>query len=182
MPVELDGNAIALGRGALHALRDALFRDLGEQAPERLQQAGQAGGADLFSCFQRWLSENAGIPDPGAIDASALGAVLSDFFQALGWGPVAIEAIGSSALALDSERWAEAEPGAGAPYPSCFLSTGVLADFIGRLADRTVSVLEVECRSANHPRCRFLVAAPETVEAIYQAVSEGKDYRSVLST
>ncbi|GBD31401.1 MAG: hypothetical protein KatS3mg081_1111 [Gemmatimonadales bacterium] len=182
MPVELDGNAIALGRGALRALRDVLLRDLGEAAPQRLQEAGQAGGADLYACFQRWLSANAGVDDPGEIDASALPGVLSDFFEALGWGPVAIQTLGRGVLALDSEQWAEAEPEAGAPYPACFLSTGVLTDFIGRLANRPVSVLEVECRSASHSRCRFLVAAPETVETIYQAISEGKDYRSVLSS
>jgi predicted hydrocarbon binding protein len=180
MSIELDGNAIALGRGALHALRDVLLRDLGDQAPQRLQEAGQAGGADLYTCFQRWLSATAGVDDPGEIDAAALARVLSEFFQALGWGPVAIEALGQGVLALDSEQWAEADPQTQAPYPACFLSTGVLTDFIGRLANRPVSVMEVECRSASHPRCRFLVAAPETLETIYRAISEGKDYRSAI--
>jgi predicted hydrocarbon binding protein len=182
MSVELDGNAIAIGRGALQALRDTLLRDLGDEAPQRLQEAGQAGGADLYACFERWLWANAGVEDPGEIDARALGKVLSDFFQALGWGPVAIETLGHGVLALDSERWAEADPEAGTPYPACFLSAGVLTEFMGRLANRPVSVMEVECRSASHPRCRFLVSAPETLETIYQAISEGKDYRSVLSS
>ncbi len=182
MSIELDGNAIAIGRGALCALRAALLRDLGELAPQRLQEAGQAGGADLYACFQRWLSANAGVDDPGEIDASALAAVLGDFFEGLGWGRVAIEALGHGVLALDSEQWAEADPEAKAPYPACFLSTGVLTDFIGRLADRPVAVMEVECRSASHSRCRFLVAAPETLETIYQAISEGKDYHSALAS
>ncbi len=182
MSLELDGNAVAIGRGALRALRDALLRDLGDQAPQRLQEVGQAGGADLYACFQRWLSANAGVDDPGEIDAGALAGVLSHFFETLGWGPVAIETLGPGVLALDSEQWAEADPETGAPFPACFLSTGVLTDFISRLADRPVSVMEVECRSASHNRCRFLVGTPETLETIYLAISAGKDYQSALAS
>src|SRR2546426_9158196 len=41
------------------------------------------------------------------------------------------------------------------PYTTLFRS-------LGRLSGETVAVMEVECRSRNDPRCRFLSAAPET--------------------
>ena len=177
MVINLDGDAVALGRGALYALRQSVLQDLGDQAAARLQEAGQAGGADVYACFQRWLREQMGVDDPGAIGAAALGSVLSDFFYALGWGRVTIDRVGA-ALAIDTMEWVEAEPNTGAAYPSCFLSAGFLADFMGRLANRALVAMEVECRSCNHPRCRFLIGSPELIEAVYQAVSEGRDYLS----
>lgn len=181
MVINLDGNAVALGRGALHALRQTLLQDLGDQAAPRLQEAGQAGGPEVYACFQRWLREHQGVDDPGAIDAASLGSVLSEFFYALGWGRVTIERVGTG-LAIDTLEWIEADPTANAAYPSCFLSAGLLSDFMGRLADRSLGAMEVECRSCNHPRCRFLVGPPEMIEAVYQAVSEGRDYLSATSS
>jgi hypothetical protein len=40
--------------------------------------------------------------------------------------------------------------------------------------------MEVECRSAQQARCRFLLGNPEALEAVYQAMSEGRDYSSAL--
>lgn len=182
MPIELDASAVAIGRGALRALHRTVLHGLGDEAPQRLQEAGSAGGAELYTCFQRWLLQHTGVDDPGALDAAALGTVLGDFFEALGWGRVSIDRLGNGGLALDAAEWAEAEPADGAAYPSCFLSAGLLAEFVGRLANRPVSVIEVECRSSSHPRCRFLLGTPEMIEAVYRAISEGQDYQSALST
>ena len=181
MPIELDGDTVVIGRRALSTLRQALTDDLGEQAAVRLQEAGHAGGAELYDFFVRWLAATAGVDDPGALDAAALSDVLSQFFGAIGWGTVAVERVGRAGLALDAADWAEADPAAGAAFPSCFFSAGLLGEFVGRLANRTIAVLEVECRSANHPRCRFLLGAPETLDAVYEAISEGRDYASALT-
>jgi predicted hydrocarbon binding protein len=181
MPIELDGDTIVIGRRALSTLRQTLTQDLGEQAAVRLQEAGHASGGEVFDCFVRWLDATAGVRDPGALDSASLGAVLSDFFGAAGWGSLAVERVGKSGLALDAANWAEADPAAGAAFPSCHFSAGLLGEFVGRLANCTIAVMEVECRSANHQRCRFLLGAPEMLETVYQAISEGRDYASALN-
>jgi predicted hydrocarbon binding protein len=181
MAIELNGDTVVIGRRSISTLRQALTADIGEQAAVRLQEAGHAGGVDLYGLFVKWLAATEGIEDPGALDASALGEVLSAFFSAIGWGTVAVERIGRSSLALDAPDWAEADPAAGAAFPSCFFSAGLLGEFVGRLANRTIAVLEVECRSAHHPRCRFLLGAPETLDAVYDAISAGRDYASALN-
>jgi predicted hydrocarbon binding protein len=178
--VELGGDTLAIGRGALRALRQALQQDLGEQGAARLQEAGHAAGSDVYGCFLRWLKTETGVTDPGALDATKFGSVLGDFFQALGWGRIAVSRVGSGGLAFDAEQWAEAEVDAGATSPSCHFSAGLLAGFMGAMVQQPVSVMEVECRSANQARCRFLLGTPETLEAAYQAASEGRDYGTAI--
>ncbi len=178
--VELNGDTVGVGRSGFQALRQALQTSLGDQAAERLQEAGHTAGRDVYNCFVRWLKATAGLDDPGAIDASQLGSVLSDFFQALGWGPLSMNRVGTAGVAFDTVQWVEADPQANSPYPSCHWSAGLLGGFMGALAQRTVAVMEVECRSANQARCRFLMGAPEALEAVYQAMSEGRDYSSVI--
>lgn len=178
--VELNGDTVGIGRGALHVLRNALQEVLGEQAAARLQQVGQAAGVDVYACFVRWLKATAGMEDPGAINADQLGSVLADFFQALGWGRITLNRVGSGALAFDTADWAEADPQANGLLPSCHLSAGWLAGFMGCLAQREMAVMEVECRSASQARCRFLLGTPEALEAVYQAMSEGRDYSTAI--
>ena len=181
MPIELDGDTIVIGRRALSTLRHKLAEDIGEHAAVRLQEAGHAGGVELYEFFVRWLTATTGITDPGTVDALTLGPTLSDFFGALGWGTVTVEQVGKNGLAVDATDWAEADPGEGAPFPSCFFSAGLLGEFVGRLANTTIAVMEVECRSAGHERCRFLLGTPETLDVVYQAISEGRDYATALS-
>jgi len=87
--------------------------------------------------------------------------------------------MGNAALAVDSADWAEADPGS-AQTPMCFFSSGMLADFLGRLSGEPVAVMEVECRSRNDERCRFLSASPDTLNAVYAQMTEGRDYTEVL--
>jgi predicted hydrocarbon binding protein len=178
--VELNGDTVGLGRGGFHALRRALQDHLGEEATTTLQAAGHASGADLYRCFLRWLEAGTGIADPGELDANALSEVLGDFFSALGWGRLSLNRLGTASLALDTENGIEADPANPSPYPSCHLTAGLLAGFMSSLAQQEVAVMEVECRSTHHSRCRFLVGRAETLDAVYQALSEGRDYASVL--
>jgi len=41
-------------------------------------------------------------------------------------------------------------------------------------------VMEVECRSRNDGRCRFLSASPDTLNTVYAQMTEGRDYTEVL--
>ncbi len=176
----LGDDVVGLGRHALHTLRHTLERDLGDQAAITLQEAGYAAGDDTYAAFSRWLADYSGVNDPAELDADALGDVLGAFFRAMGWGNLRLERLGPAALAVDSTDWAEAEPDARAGAPSCHVSAGLLAGLLGRIADQDVAVMEIECRTRNDSRCRFLAGAQDTLQEVYAAMSEGKDYREVL--
>ncbi len=179
-PTAKTNEIVAVGSGALHTLRRALSRDLGERAAVCLQEAGYAAGEQMYESFRAWLPTFASVQDPAELDASALGDVLSAFFEELGWGQLTIAPAGRTALAITSPNWAEAEPGENVSLPSCYIASGLFADFMGRLSGTPVAVMEVECRSMNQPHCRFLVGAPETMEAVYDALASGSDYESAL--
>jgi predicted hydrocarbon binding protein len=164
---------VALSPRALHALRDRA----GAQA---LQEAGYAAGEATFRAFSTWLPHSAGVEQPSDLAAPRLAEILSQFFMSLGWGAVQITAIGQAAVAVDASAWAEASPEAQLQYPSCFFTAGLLADFLGRLAEAPLAVMEVECRSKGDVRCRWLVGAPETLSALYEHMTQGADYLTVL--
>jgi predicted hydrocarbon binding protein len=164
---------VALSHKAFHALRDRV----GAQA---LQEAGYAAGEGTYAAFTGWLPANAGVDDPRELAAPRLAEILSKFFSSLGWGNVEVSQVGESAFAVDSSDWAEAQPGAGLQYPGCYFTAGLLADFMSRIADASLAVMEVECRSRGDARCRWLVGAPETLQQLYQHMAQGADYMTVL--
>ncbi len=164
---------IALPPRALHTLRDRA----GAQA---LQEAGYAAGETTFRAFAAWLPQATGVEHPGDLAAPRLAEVLSKFFGQLGWGTVQVTAIGGAALAVDAAEWPEATPDARLQYASCFFTSGMLADFMGRLGDASLAVMEVECRSRGDARCRWLLGAPETLTTLYEHMTKGEDYLAVL--
>lgn len=171
---------VTLGRRALHQLRQSLERDTGGQAAAYLQEAGFAGGQELFEAFDRWLAGAYAGAKPAELDAEFLGDALARFFEAEGWGAIQVSRPAPAVLALDAEHWAEsADPGS-AEYPTCHLSCGLLADFLGRIADGPVAVMEVECRSRGDARCRFLAGAPDTMSALYDRLARGLGYEEGL--
>jgi predicted hydrocarbon binding protein len=114
------------------------------------------------------------------LDARYLGDALSRFLTELGWGSVSVTPLGGSALAIDSADWAEAAGDAKEEYPSCHLTCGLLADFLGRISEGLVAVMEVECRSRGDGRCRFLAGSPETLGTLYDRMAQGMSYDAAL--
>jgi len=165
---------VALSPTVLHRLRDTA----GAQA---LQQAGYAGGEAAYRSFAAWLPGVAGVDDPGELAAARLTDVLGRFFSTLGWGAVSVSHLSDAVLAVDSADWAEAQPAVNLQYPSCSFTSGFLADFFTRLGDAPLAVMEVECRSRGEARCRWLVGAPESLNALYEHLAQGADYLTVLS-
>ena len=127
-----------------------------------------------------WLPAVAGVDDPTELAAPRLAEILSRFFSELGWGTVEVTPLGDAAFAIDSLNWPEAQADAGVQYPSCFFTSGLLADFVSRIADAGLAVMEVECRSRADARCRWLVGAPETLTALYQHMAQRADYLTVI--
>lgn len=174
-------DALAIGRGALRQLHQSLLTRAPDHAIAILQEAGFASGDGTYQAFCGWLPGATGIARPEEIDTAQFNSVLSEFFAAQGWGTVSVQPIGGAAFAVDSGDWAEADPGS-AQTPMCFFSTGMLADFLGRITGDPVAVMEVECRSRGDGRCRFLAASPETLQQVYEAMTQGKSYEETLSS
>ena len=179
-PLLASHHCVGLGRRSLQQLRASLERDSGVQAAAYLQEAGFAGGEQLYNAYAAWLADGYRVDRPGELDAQHLSDVLSRFFAETGWGQLSVQPLGSAVMALDSSEWAEASGEGGADYPSCHLSCGLLADFLGRMSDGMVAVMEVECRSRGDGRCRFLAGAPETLGTIYERMSQGMAYGEAL--
>ncbi|HLZ44918.1 MAG TPA: V4R domain-containing protein [Gemmatimonadales bacterium] len=172
---------LAIGRGTLRQLHASLVNHAPDQAIAILQEAGYAAGEAIYQAFGKWLADRTagGVDSPGNLDSELLTEMLSEFFNSGGWGTVTLTPIGTNALAIDSADWAEAEPGS-AQAPMCSFSAGMLADFLGRISDDTVAVLEVECRSKGDGRCRFLSAPPDVLDKVYNEMTAGRTYAEAL--
>jgi predicted hydrocarbon binding protein len=164
---------VAVSPRALHSLRDRV-------GAEALQEAGYAAGEATFRAFSAWLPQATGVDRPGELAAPRLAEALSLFFGQLGWGTVQVTPLGAAALAVDATEWAESTPEAQLQYPSCFFTAGLLADFLGRLGEAPLAVIEVECRSKGDAKCRWLLGAPATLNTLYERVTQGADYLKVL--
>jgi predicted hydrocarbon binding protein len=171
---------LRIGRRVLHQLRASLERDAGLQAASYLQEAGFAGGEELYAEFADWLQATRGLADPQDLDVEFLSETLSEFFAEQGWGALTAAPFGTSVMALDSSEWAEAAEESRGEFPSCHLTCGLLADFFGRLSDQVVAVMEVECRSRGDARCRFLAGAPDTLGMLYDRMTQGTAYGDAL--
>jgi predicted hydrocarbon binding protein len=179
-PATRHRTGLRIGRRILHQLRASLERDTGLQASTYLQEAGFAGGEELYRAFAEWLLATRGVERPSELDVEYLSEALSEFFTDEGWGALNATPLAPAVLALDAADWAEAADDGRGEFPSCHLTCGLLADFLGRLSDSLVAVMEVECRSRGDARCRFLAGAPETLSAIYDRMAQGAGYAEAV--
>ena len=68
-----------------------------------------------------------------------------------------------------------------ASRPSCFFTTGMLANLLGQAAGGDVAVLEAECRSRGDERCRFLFGSPAALDALYTRLRAGEDIQESIT-
>jgi len=134
----------------------------------------------VFQAFCTWLPGETGVARPDELDAGRLNDVLSAFFRATGWGSVSVSQLGNAALVLDSSDWAEKRP-RGAPRSRCASSRRACWRISwARLSGEPVAVMEVECRSRNDERCRFLSASPDTLNTVFEQDDAGDGYEQAL--
>ena len=170
-PLDLSTNSlVAISRESLNALRAALFRDLGGTAATYLQDAGFTGAGQIYVAFERWLKARGG-PPPAALSLEDFGQSVSDFFAASGWGTLQFAPGTNGVATIETGDWAEAVTADGSQLSGCYFTTGVLADFFGRIIDSQVSVMETECRSMGAGRCKFLIGTPAKLQEIYDQMS-----------
>ena len=170
----------AVPRAALGALRSALLRDAGPQAAAYLQEAGYAGGEALFASFRAWLAARGVTEAPESLELEEFERQAAEFFRDAGWGTLSVGTLGDAVAVLDASEWAESDPQAALDHPGCHLSTGLFADFFGRIADSPLAVLEVECRSMGDQRCRFLLGSAEVMGHVYEELGRGVDYAEAV--
>jgi predicted hydrocarbon binding protein len=172
---------LAIPVASLAALRHSLAQEVGADAAARaLAAAGHAAGAALFSQLAT-APETNGTPTVDGISETAFWRKLSNLFSARGWGTLGHAPAHQGVGSLESADWVEADDDAGAARPSCFFSTGMLANVLGNAAGAPIAVLEVECRSQGDARCRFLFGSMEAMQAVYDQVGSGQSVESALS-
>ena len=106
----------------------------------------------------------------------------TDYFRDAGWGSLKVGTLNDAVATLDSTDWGESDPAGGMDHPACHFTTGMFADFFGRIADTPLAVLEVECRSMGAPRCRFLVGNAAVMEHVYDEMGRGVDYEEAVGS
>lgn len=159
---------LALPAAALAALHRTLGAELGpERAAAVLRQAGHAAGDALAQTLQ----SSAALDELGSAE---FWRRLSQLFAARGWGSLAHADLHPGVGVLESGDWTEADAVAPARRPSCFFSTGVLANLLGQAAGAEVAVLEVECRARGDAKCRFLFGGADALRAVYDQVARGE--------
>lgn len=171
---------LALPVASLAAMRQALAESAGADASaQALRAAGYAAGDALYTSLTQPFGGTDEGQRIGELAAPAFWRRLSQLFSTRGWGTLSHEAAHQGVGALESANWVEAVPGS-ATRPSCFFTTGLLANLLGRAAGSSVAVLEVECRSSGAERCRFLFGAPESMTAAYDLMRSGETAETLL--
>jgi predicted hydrocarbon binding protein len=165
---------LAIPVASLAALRQALVAEVGADAAARaLHAAGHAAGDAWYPIISSSEDMNVG--------EATFWRRLSQLFSSHGWGTLTHSAVHPGVGALDAGDWVEAQPEAGESRPSCFFTTGVLANLLGNVAGSDVAVMEVECRSTGAHRCRFLFGSAEALNALYTRVASGSTVDTALA-
>ena len=165
---------LLLPAASLHALGRALEAELGaDPAARALQNAGHAAGDAIFAALVA-QDDLADLPE------SEFWQRLDAFFQEHGWGHLHFEAAHAGIGTLESSDWAEADPDAMQIRPSCHMTSGLIANLLGRVAGEEVGVLEVECRSRGDLRCRFLFGGAPALQRVWLALDEEKSVEEAL--
>lgn len=179
---------LALPVASLAALRRALAASVGpDGAAHALRAAGHAAGDAFFRALCRTPSHTVTLSREDAaealrgLDERTFWNRLSGLFAARGWGTLVHEPLHAGLGSLSSPEWVESDPETAAARPSCFFSTGLLANLLGQVAAEDVAVLEVECRSQGDARCRFVFGGPATLETVFHELEGGRDFHGTIA-
>ena len=167
---------LALPVAALSALRRALAERVGDDdAAHALRAAGHAAGDVLAGVL-------APAQDSAPLSQSAYFRRLAEMFATRGWGHFTHERAHPGVAVLQAADWVEADPEARTGRPSCFFTTGMLANILGQQVGGEIAVYEIECRSNGDTRCRFMIGAPETLLHLHENASEHTSVEALVAT
>jgi hypothetical protein len=174
------GPMLHLPPSALSALHRALATDRApDQAAQAARRLGFETGEGFYHAFQRWLGQfGEGVEQ---LPPERFWERLGEFFAELGWGRLEFESLHAGVGALSSTEWAESAAEPSARHPVCHLTTGILADVLGRVAGDDVAVMEVECRARGDARCRFLLGGMDALQRVHGTLREGGSVPDALA-
>ncbi|HEV2150415.1 MAG TPA: V4R domain-containing protein [Longimicrobiaceae bacterium] len=167
-------HTLRLPAAFLPALRRALAQDRSPaEAATRLRQLGYDSGAGFYAALEERVAWQRPGATVGTLPDGEFWPEFAAFWEDAGWGTMRHAQIHPGVGALECEGWAEAAAAREAGDGYCHLTTGILADVLGRLAGGDVAVMEVECESAGADRCRFLFGSPAALGAVYEGMAQG---------
>ena len=169
----LTTRTVAMPVEFLSALHGAVSDANAAVPPDAVRDAGFHAGAAMYDAFSTWLGYR-GEYGPETLEDGRFAALVSEFFAAAGWGEIAISSLSDAVIAIDSDRWSEADAAGGGG--GCLVTTGIFSGFFGRLAEAPIAVLEVECRSTGDGRCRFLLGSGDVLGYVHEAMGRGIPY------
>ena len=171
----MDSNRdVRLPASTLVALRKALVRELGmEAAAPALQEAGYAAGDALFER----LSRTAGT-DLAQTSSGNFWKRLGSLFRELGWGSIEHQELHPGVGALVAREWFEADPDSATS--ACPVTTGVLANLLGRVAGQDVAVMQAPCDDGETRCVRFLFGSGPVLQDVYRTLREGHRLEEAL--
>ncbi len=140
---------------------------------EALHEAGHAGGAALYAAFAEQVRSEGGA-DPSEMPLEDFSAKASSFFSEAGWGRLTLRSSHDALAVVDIDGCWEASSAGG-----CNITTGVLAGFLGPLADYQVAVMEIECSSEGSATCRFLAGNAEVMDDAYERMRAGEGWERI---
>ncbi|MQA91917.1 MAG: hypothetical protein GEU90_17135 [Gemmatimonas sp.] len=176
-------NLISIPAATIAAIHRAVANDLDPTGgAELLRQIGLQMGPALHDHFWDWVAESRmAVPtEPGNFGFEDFWRRLSDFFDYLGFGTLGIEQLHPAVFALSSSDWIEGEV-ADNGHQGCQLTTGVLAGFLRKVADRDLAVLEVECRGTGDDQCRFLAGSADALQQVFERMQLGSAYAEAVA-
>jgi predicted hydrocarbon binding protein len=150
------------------------------EAAEATRQLGFAAGAAFYDAFEEWVGASE-TRDTGELDPDGFWDLLSRFFAEHGWGRLEMERIHPAVGSLVSSDWVEAERPEATRHPACHLTTGVLAEMLGRVGGEDLAVMEVECRARGDAQCRFLIGGQPALERVFEGLRDGRHLADVLT-
>ena len=167
---------VKLPAGGLADIRRTIEEKAGPNAVAALREAGRrlAGEAEEV------IARRAGSPLP-ALPMTRFWSELSRYFQETGWGELSHEPVSEAIGSLVTREWAEVDPTENRSYPSCHITTGLLAEILSQAVGKPVAVMQVECVSRGDSVCRFLFGSPSNLLSVHQKLSENGTLEEALA-
>ncbi|MEX2583425.1 MAG: V4R domain-containing protein [Gemmatimonadota bacterium] len=176
------GRAGSVPAAAIGAVHRGVMAVCGEtEAAQVLRQIGLEGASALHAGFAEWVASRSGDRRTlASLARTEFWNALSDYFVAIGLGPIEQEELHAGVLALSSTTWIESRA-TESRRPSCHLTTGLLAGLLREVAGEDLAALEVECRGSGEGQCRFLIGSAPALEKVHGEMLGGSGYRSAVS-
>lgn len=167
---------VRLPAGGLAELRQAIEEKAGPEAIPALREAGRR----LASEAEGIIAERAG-GSLATLPMTQFWDELARYFQESGWGQLHHEQLNAAVGALVASEWAEVEAGENRKYPSCHITTGLLAELLSQAVGQPVAVMQVDCISRGDAVCRFLFGSPTNLLSVHRSLANNEPLEEALS-